>query len=81
MIDLGKVKGIYLYTGFTDFRFGIYGLTKIVLSQNKRDDITNNLYIFCSKSRKAIKILEFEENGVWMYYKKLDIGKYISRER
>ena len=39
MIDLNSVNEIYLYTGTTDFRYGIYGLSKIVLSQFKRDDI------------------------------------------
>ena len=77
MIDLSKVNEIYLYTGTTDFRYGIYGLSRLVLNQFQRDEIKHNLYLFCSKSKKCIKILEFEENGVWMYYKKLDVGKYI----
>lgn len=77
MIDLNTVNKIYLFTGNTDFRYGIYGLSKIVLSQFNKEDIKHNLYLFCSKSRKCIKILEFENNGVWMYYKKLDVGKFI----
>jgi len=77
MIDLNTVNEIYLYTGTTDFRYGIYGLSKIVLSQFERDKIKHNLYLFCSKSKKCIKILEFEGNGIWMYYKKLDVGKFI----
>jgi len=31
MIDLNTVNEIYLYTGTTDFRYGIYGLSKIVI--------------------------------------------------
>jgi len=80
MIDLANVNQIYLYTGTTDFRFGIYGLSRLVLSQFPKEQILNNLYLFCSKSKKCIKVLEFEENGVWMYYKKLDIGKFIYPE-
>ncbi len=80
MIELNNVKEIYLYTGTTDFRYGIYGLSKLVLGQNDKANITHNLYLFCSKSKKGIKILEFEENGVWMYYKKLDVGKFIYPE-
>jgi len=37
MIDLSTVNEIYLYTGTTDFRYGIYGLSKIVLSQFNKD--------------------------------------------
>lgn len=77
MIDLNNINKIYLYTGTTDFRYGIYGLSKIVLSQFNKDEAIHNLYLFCSKSKKCIKILEFEDNGVWMYYKKLDVGKFI----
>ena len=33
MIDLSKVNEIYLYTGTTDFRYGIYGLSRLVLNQ------------------------------------------------
>ena len=32
MIDLNDIDKIYLFTGNTDFRLGISGLTKIVLS-------------------------------------------------
>ena len=55
MIDLNSVNEIYLYTGTTDFRYGIYGLSKIVLSQFERNTIKHNLYLFCSKSKKCIK--------------------------
>ena len=43
MIDLNTVNEIYLYTGTTDFRYGIYGLSRIVLSQFNKDDIKHNL--------------------------------------
>ena len=80
MIDLNTVNEIYLYTGTTDFRYGIYGLSRLVLSQFDKDTIKHNLYLVCSKSKKSIKILEFEDNGVWMYYKKLDVGRFIYPE-
>lgn len=44
MIDLSKVNEIYLYTGTTDFRYGIYGLSRLVLNQFQRDEIKHNLY-------------------------------------
>ena len=62
MIDLNIVNEIYLYTGTTDFRYGIYGLSKIVLSQFKRDNIKHNLYLFCSKSKKCIKIYNVDNH-------------------
>lgn len=53
MIDLNTVNEIYLYTGTTDFRYGIYGLSRLVLSQFDKDNIKHNLYLFCSKSKKV----------------------------
>ena len=44
MIDLNTVNKIYLFTGNTDFRYGIYGLSKIVLSQFNKQDIKHNLF-------------------------------------
>ena len=80
MIDFNTVNEIYLYTGTTDFRYGIYGLSRLVLSQFDKDTIKHNLYLFCSKSKKSIKIIELEDIGVWMYYKKLDVGRFIYPE-
>ena len=81
MIDLNTINEIYLYTDTTDFRYVIYGLSRLVLLQFDKDTIKHNLlYLFCSKSKKSIKILEFEDNGVWMYYKKLDVGRFMYPE-
>lgn len=77
MIELDNINEIYLYTGSTDFRCGIYGLSRIVLNQFDKDNIKHDLFLFCSKSKKGLKILEFENNGVWMYYKKIDVRKFI----
>ena len=76
MIDLNDIDKIYLFTGNTDFRLGISGLTKIVLSSFQANQ-QGNLFVFCSKNKKAIKILEFDNTGISLYHKKLNIGKYI----
>ena len=77
MIDLSLIDEIYLFTGATDFRYGLYGLSKIIMSNFNNKQIKHNLYLFCSKSRKGIKIIEFDENGIWLYQKKLNTGKFI----
>jgi transposase len=76
MIDLARIDKIYLFTGTTDFRLEIFGLSKIVSSHFDKERIKNSLFLFCSKNRKSIKILELDETGVWLYHKKLNDGKF-----
>lgn len=80
MIDLTKIKEVYLFTGVTDFRLGINGLALKVKTQFHGKDINNMLFIFCSKKRNSLKILEFEEGAIWLYIKKLEYGEYIYPE-
>ena len=50
MIDLSKVNEIYLYTGTTDFRYGIYGLSRLILNQFQRDEIKSKLFLLYNMS-------------------------------
>lgn len=50
MIDLSKVNEIYLYTGTTDFRYGIYGLSRLILNQFQRDEIKSKLFLLYNTS-------------------------------
>ena len=37
---------------------------------------SNSLYVFANKSLTAIKIIEIEENAIWLYQKRLTRGKF-----
>ncbi len=80
MIELSKIKEIYLFTGTTDFRLGLNGLTVKIKTKFHGKNINNMLFVFCSRKRDAIKIIEFEQSGTWLYYKKLNYGEYIYPE-
>lgn len=77
MIELSKIKEVYLFTGTTDFRLGMSALALKVKMQFHCIDLNNTLFIFCSKKKDAIKVLEFEEGSTWMYFKKLTYGQFI----
>ena len=78
MIDLTKVENIYLYTGTTDFRLRLNGLTMLILSRfGNRERLNNSLFVFCSKTRTKINIVLFEEGSKSLYQKHLEKGKFF----
>lgn len=77
MIDLTKINDVYVFSGITDFRKGITGLTRLVLEEFDENSVTNNLYVFCNKTKTSLKILHFEEVSIWLYQKRLNIGKFV----
>ena len=76
MIDLEKINDVYVFSGVTDFRKGISGLTRLVYESFDEGAINNNLYVFCNKNKTSIKILHFEEISIWLYQKRLNVGKF-----
>jgi len=63
---------VYLVLGTTDMRKSINGLSFIVSELLEKDLYSGNLFVFCSKSRRIIKVLYWERNGFCIWYKKLD---------
>lgn len=64
-------KRIYLYYEHIDFRKGIKGLTNIVTTELSDTDLYDSLYLFFSKDRRQVKILEIEKDNIWLYQNKL----------
>jgi len=80
MIDLNKIDSILLYPGYADMRLGINGLIKLT-SREKQNLNKRTLYIYCSKNKNSIKIIEKEENSYWLYQNKLTKGKFLWPEK
>lgn len=65
---------VYLATGATDLRASIDGLSLIVSHVFKLDPFSSAYFVFCNRSRNKLKILVWEHNGFWLYYKRLEKG-------
>jgi len=76
MINGFVVNQVYLATGFTDMRKSINGLSLIVSEQFGQDPFSGSVFVFCNRSRDKLKILYWECNGYWLYYRRLDQGKF-----
>ena len=69
-------KPIYLCCGATDMRKSINGLSAIVECGFKLDPFSNALFVFCNRNRDRIKILEWDGDGFWLYFKRLEKGHF-----
>lgn len=76
MLNILNSGQAYLACGATDLRKSIDGLAAIVQMRFKLDPFSNSLFIFCNKNKDKIKILHWEYSGFWLYYKRLEKGKF-----
>jgi len=69
-------KRVYLACGHTDMRKSINGLAAIVEGSFKLDPFNDSLFVFCNRNRDRIKILEWDGDGFWLYFKRLEKGRF-----
>ena len=70
-------KNIYLYSEGIDFRKGINSLSNLISINYPNSNLTDSLFIFFSKDKKQVKILEIEEDDIWLYQNKLNNAKFV----
>ncbi|MCP4922664.1 MAG: IS66 family insertion sequence element accessory protein TnpB [bacterium] len=63
-----------LYSGVTDLRKSINGLSLLVQEALEEDPINGTAYIFCNRGRDKVKILVWDFNGFVLLYKRLEKG-------
>ena len=71
-----RIDQVYLATGATDLRKSIDGLAILVTESFNLDPFSRNLFVFCNRKRDKIKILEWNTNGFWLHYKRLEKGTF-----
>jgi len=69
-------KKVYLACGRTDMRKNINGLAAIVEGSFKLNAFDDALFVFCNKSRNRLKILEWDGDGFWLHFKRLEKGHF-----
>jgi len=76
MLNTLSAAHVYLVTGYTDMRKSINGLSLIISEQLDFNPYDGSVFVFCNKGRDKLKILYWEHNGFWLYYRRLDKGKF-----
>lgn len=76
ILNLDQVNGIYMAVGPTDLRKGIDGYSAVVASLMKLNPFEKNLYLFCNRNKDKMKILYWDGNGFWLFYKRLESSQF-----
>jgi transposase len=54
----------------------INGLAAIIELSFKLDPFEEALFVFCNRRRDSLKILEWDCDGYWLYFKRLEKGRF-----
>jgi len=57
-------------------RKSINGLSAMVESSFHLDPFDGALFVFCNRRHDRIKILEWDGDGFWLYFKRLEKGHF-----
>lgn len=76
MISEINLERVFLACGNTDLRKSIDGLAVLVKECFKLDPFSPGLFVFCNRKRDKLKILQWEHNGFWLHYRRLERGKF-----
>ena len=66
----------YLYCSATDMRKSFDGLCGLVRNDLKTDPLSGDGYVFLNKRRDRIKLLLWDGDGFWIFYKRLEKGTF-----
>jgi len=75
IINFSKVR-IFIKPGATDMRKQINGLSIIAEDFFGENVFSGNLFLFCNKSRRRLKILYWDRNGFCLWLKRLEQDKF-----
>jgi len=57
-------------------RKSINGLSAIVEGSFKLDPFDAAVFVFCNRARDRVKLLEWDGDGFWLYFKRLEKGHF-----
>ena len=66
----------FLYRRPTDMRKSFDGLSGVIASILQQNPLSGAVYVFINKRRDRIKLLLWDGDGFWIFYKRLERGTF-----
>ena len=76
MIALVQSLKVYLCTQSTDMRRSFDGLCGLAAGIMQQDPLSGHLFVFRNRARDSIKILYWDQDGLAIWYKRLEKGTF-----
>lgn len=77
MIGFAPGARIWLVAGVTDMRKGFDGLAAQVQTAVREDPFSGHLFVFRGRRGDRVKVLWWEGDGLCLFAKRLERGKFI----
>lgn len=76
MLSLPASVRIFVARDPVDFRKQHDGLLAIVRDAFGDDPFDGSLFVFLNRSRNRVKLLQWDRDGFWLHYKRLEKGAF-----
>ena len=76
MIGLSHGVKVYICTTPADMRRGFDGLSGMAQSLMEQDPLSGHLFVFRNRNRDRLKILYWDQDGLAIWYKRLEQGTF-----
>ncbi len=77
MIGVPTGTRVWLAAGFTDMRRGFDGLAALVQNALTQDPFSGHVFVFRGKRGDIIKLLWWDGQGMCLFAKRLEKGRFI----
>lgn len=77
MIELKTGAQIWVAAGFTDLRRGFQGLSSLIETVLEQQPYSGHVFVFRGKRGDLIKLLWFDGDGLCLFQKRLERGRFI----
>ncbi len=76
MIAIGPQVHIFVFSQHTDMRKSFHGLSGLVAQHFGDALLSGHLFLFFNRRRDHLKILYFDNDGLAIWYKRLEAGTF-----
>ena len=77
MIELRTGTRIWIAAGYTDLRRGFQGLTTLIETVLEQAPYSGHVFVFRGKRGDLIKLLWWDGDGLCLFQKRLECGRFI----